>query len=201
MLSPNAITASRLVIAPLFFLAYFIPVWTGGGYQVAAILLVVLFILSEGSDILDGAVARRHGIITDLGKVLDPFADVIARMTYFICLVTGGYIPVWFLIIVTYRELGIVFLRLLVFRDGLALGARLWGKMKSLLYGVCAALGLLHVFLDRLGVPLDGWPEQSLRIAIVSTCGLAAILAIASFVDYLRVYREHRRGDGPAAPR
>lgn len=201
MLSPNAITASRLILAPLFFLAYFIPVWTGAGAELSAIVLIVLFVLSEGSDLVDGLVARRQGIITELGKVLDPFADVIARLSYFVCMAVTGYLPVWFFAIVIYREFGIVFLRLLLFKDGVALAARLWGKMKSFLYGVCAALGLLAAVLDRLTIATGVGLQHVLHMTTIAMCAFAAILAVASFLDYIRVYLRHRRGEdtGPVA--
>lgn len=191
MLLPNAISASRLLLAPLFFVAYFLPAWSGAWSEATAVALIALFVLSEGSDLLDGMIARRRGIISDVGKVLDPFTDVIARLTFFICLTMSGHLHVWFLLIVTYREFGIVFLRLLLIRDGIALGARVLGKAKSFTYGLVAAVAISGVALERFGVRSSALPAIRTLALVLSAAG--ALLAVVSFADYVRVFLAQKR--------
>jgi hypothetical protein len=102
---PNKLTISRLVMAPLFFIAFFLPEWFGAGLaSVSTVLVLVLFALTELSDLLDGYIARRYHLITDLGKVMDPFADTFSRLTYFVCLSAVGVMPVWAFIIIMWRD-------------------------------------------------------------------------------------------------
>ncbi|MFP4409437.1 MAG: CDP-alcohol phosphatidyltransferase family protein [Spirochaetaceae bacterium] len=100
----TALTASRLVLSPLFFVLFFLPEWTGSYHLVTVVLLWIVFFAIEISDILDGAVARRKNIVSDLGKLFDPFADVISRLTYFITFAAVGIMPAWIVLLILYRE-------------------------------------------------------------------------------------------------
>jgi CDP-diacylglycerol--glycerol-3-phosphate 3-phosphatidyltransferase len=192
----NAITSVRLVLAPLFVVAYaFAAIWPGFLPPAASIsALWALFLVMELSDVVDGVVARRQGV-SDLGKILDPFADVVCRMTYFICLTVAGIIPLWFVIVVLYREFAAVFLRLLLYRKGYALGARTVGKLKSWFYSLATAAALF-IFTVRT-LPGTGAGVQNalrfLRPAAYVVYVVAAILALWSLANYLVFYRSHAR--------
>lgn len=194
----NAVTTARLVLAPFFVVAYaFVDIWPGAlDPRVGLTALWVLFLVMELSDVLDGLVARRQGIVSDLGKILDPFADVVCRITYFICLTLAGIIPLWFVIVVFYREFAAVFLRLLLFREGYALGARTVGKLKSWFYSLATAVAL-YVFTVQ---SLSAVPESLtgslhvVRIAAYAVYVAAAILALWSFGNYAAFYVSRKRG-------
>src|SRR6056297_3137499 len=149
---PTRLTVSRIILSPVFFLIWFLPVWTGKGHLPSAILLILLFIVQEITDALDGAIARKRNQVTDLGKVLDPFADVMSRMTFFLCFTGVGLMPVWILTILIYRELAVTFFRLLMIRRGIVMAASVWGKMKAVVYTVAGVAGLAVVSLSRFGV-------------------------------------------------
>jgi len=187
MTLPLLLTSARLVLAPLFFLTFFIPIWTNAFGATSVVILWIIFVGVELTDIADGAVARARNQITDLGKLMDPFADVISRMTYFLCFSFVGIMPAWVLIVIFYREFGIIFIRLLMYRDGTALAARRGGKTKALLYFAGAGFSLIVLTLERLEW-LTGWHE-GLRIVAAIIYIAAAIMAVVSFLDYVRVYR------------
>jgi len=187
----NSLTLSRIVLAPLFFLVYFIPEWTGMFSVLSVVLLWVIFVYMEISDMLDGIVARRWNMVTNLGKVMDPFADVISRLTYFVCFVAVGLMPAWIFIIIMYREFGIVFVRLLMYREGVALAARRGGKLKAALYTLAGVAGILLTTYARV-VQLDVGESIVSGIALAMYIG-AALLAVVSFTDYLLVFRRRRR--------
>lgn len=181
---PNKLTISRLVMAPLFFIAFFLPEWFGESLQlISVILLLILYAMTELSDLLDGIIARRFKLVTDLGKVLDPFADTFSRLTYFVCFIGVGVMPVWTFVIIMWREFSIVFLRMLMMGTGKAVAANIWGKMKAVLYAVSGLFGIAYVSALRLSENFDWviWAEPVVFLFF----GLAAIASLASFVTYV----------------
>lgn len=180
---PNKLTLVRLAMSPLLFIVFFIPVWTGSLVEASVLVCWALFLTIEVTDILDGHLARKWDQVSDIGKVLDPFADVVSRMTYFICFAAVGIMPIWILTIFLYREIGIGFLRLLMFRRGIAMAANLWGKLKAILYAASGVAGFIIVTLDRLAL-LPGVLRALAVLALVIFI-LAAIASVGSFVTYL----------------
>ena len=182
---PNKLTMSRLFLAPLFFVIYFLPQWTGADLQLMTWLLVIVYILIEASDLLDGIIARKYDMVTDLGKVLDPFSDVLSRMTYFVCLAFSSIMPLWTFLIILYRELGVTFLRMILMGQGVAMAASIWGKMKAVLYAVSAILGILYSVLIRVVADTPAWLELY-ETVLPYLFMLAALASVLSFVSYLR---------------
>jgi CDP-diacylglycerol---glycerol-3-phosphate 3-phosphatidyltransferase len=182
---PNKITISRLVMAPLFFIAFFLPSWFGEGLSnLSTVLVLLLFVLTEVSDLLDGYIARKYKLITDLGKVMDPFADTFSRLTYFVCLSAVGVMPVWTFIIIMWREFSMVFLRMLMMGRGKAVPANIWGKSKAVLYAVSGVLGILFVACSYWFTETT-WLEP-VGFALKIVFGLAAFASVASFLTYVR---------------
>ena len=192
----NAVTTVRLVLAPLFVVAYaLVGIWARVAPAVGLTALWILFLIMELSDVLDGLIARRQDMVSDLGKILDPFADVVCRLTYFICLTLAGVMPLWFVIIVLYREFAAVFLRLLLFREGYALGARTVGKLKSWFYSVATAIGLYIFTVDSLVSAPDALRNSLsvVHIAAYAVYIVAAVLSLWSFANYLVFYVSRKR--------
>lgn len=181
----DKLTASRLALAPVFFAAH---QW-GGGFGAVAYVAVLwgLFLVIEISDLFDGLAARRTGTVSDFGKLFDPYADVFARITYFVCFALAGIMPAWVLIVILYRELSINFIRMLLAQRGIAMGARSGGKLKSATYMAAGAASLILTSLVKLDI-LPGI-RAPFAIAIYVLYVLAAIFALLSFADYLVQYR------------
>ncbi len=180
---PNKITIARIILAPLFYISYFLPVWTGSFYGLSSILILTIFAGIEISDFLDGYLARKYNLVSDLGKVMDPFADVLSRITYFLCFAFTGIMPLWIFLIIIYRELGITFLRMMMMGKGIVVAASLWGKLKAITYAVSGVLGVLYVSFERLGLFSD--IMKPLRVSLVVVFYLSAFAAVASFLAYL----------------
>ena len=186
---PNKLTVSRLVMAPLFFITYFIPTWVNTTnpdllITISSWTLIILCITIEISDLLDGIIARRMNLITDLGKVLDPFADVISRITYFLCLAYSGIMPLWVFIIILYRELSVIFLRMIMMGRGVAMAANVWGKVKAVFYAISGFAGIILAFLVR-SMPEAEWLSTYQSILYVLFIVTAAA-SVISFITYLR---------------
>ncbi len=186
----NALTSLRLVLSPLFFVFAFLPYWTSGQFAVlSTVLLWTIFVLVELSDMLDGAVARAQGIVSDFGKLLDPFADVVSRLTYFLVFTVFQIMPAWMFVLILWREVGIIFVRMMMIRDGVALAARKGGKTKAVMYAVSSGFGLLmlmHLQLQNLHGFMPWLPWVTMGAFLVSV-----LLAWGSFIDYLIVLRRH----------
>ena len=182
----DKLTASRLALAPVFFAAYRCGEVLGAIPYVA--ILWTLFLVIEISDLLDGLAARRTGTMSDFGKLFDPYADVFARITYFVCFALDGIMPAWVLVVVLYRELSINFIRMLLAQRGVAMGARPGGKLKSASYMVAGAASLLLASARELSILQGAW--QPFEIGIYVLYILAAVLAAASFADYFLQYRK-----------
>ena len=180
---PNRLTIGRLVLSPLFFVVYFFPVWTHTAYALSAVLLVAIFLGIEISDFLDGFIARKYHLVTDIGKVLDPFADVVSRLTYFLCFAATGIMPLWIFIILMYRELGIIFFRMMMIKKGIVVAASIWGKMKAVTYAVSGVLGVVLVSIQRLQVL--NMIVQPLKIALYIFFILSAAASVTSFSVYI----------------
>jgi CDP-diacylglycerol---glycerol-3-phosphate 3-phosphatidyltransferase len=184
----DRITFSRIVLAPVFFLLYFIPVWFGTAILPTTIFLWILFTVIELSDLFDGRAARGLNQVRPFGKLFDPFADVIARLTYFICFAFSGIMPVWALLIIFYREFGQLFLRLLMLQKGIAMGARKGGKLKAVVYMLAGLSSLALVTMTRLG--LFASLHDPVWIATQGLYILSVAFAVLSFVDYFIQFRK-----------
>lgn len=184
------VTSLRLVLAPLFMVFYLLPLRSDFSELTSTILLWGILALVEISDIVDGRIARRTGQVTDLGKLYDPFADVIARMTYFTAFILTGVMPLWTFVVIMYREFGVLFLRMRLSRQSFALGAKTLGKLKSFFYFLATVGALAFVSLSRLDL-LPGDPSwySTFEIAVGVVFAVAAVLSVLSFADYLRVAR------------
>ncbi|MDR0525024.1 MAG: CDP-diacylglycerol--glycerol-3-phosphate 3-phosphatidyltransferase [Spirochaetaceae bacterium] len=187
----DKVTALRILLAPCFFAVYLFPTWVPEsspdlGWTVP--VLWVLLIGSEITDLLDGKIARVRKEVSDFGKLFDPFADVMVRITYFLCFVIDDILPAGLLLLVLYRELGIQFLRNLMMKKNIVQGARWGGKIKAVAYMIAGVAALLAVSARRLGAaaPIFSGLHRAANIIFL----ISVILSITSFMDYLRVYRK-----------
>jgi CDP-diacylglycerol--glycerol-3-phosphate 3-phosphatidyltransferase len=185
----DRLTSLRLVLAPFFFIVF---MWGSSFFGMSGILsavvLCVLFVLVELSDLFDGMAARHNGTVSAFGKLFDPFADVFARITYFVCFASAGIMPVWILLIILYREFSQLFLRMLLAERGIAMGARPGGKIKAVFYMLAGAASLILWSLPRLG--LFPGAVGGLSVAVFVLYVAAAVLAVGSFIDYILQFRK-----------
>ncbi len=180
---PNAITIVRILCAPVFLWMLLADAGQDGALRWWA---AALFIVAIATDGIDGAIARRNDIVTDLGKLLDPIADKALTGCAFVGLSILGELPWWITIIVLVRELGITVYRFIVVGDHV-LAAAWMGKLKTVAQAVALALALL---------PL--WTVFGEWIWWVNgvTMTIAVILTVASGIDYVVSEVRARRAGG-----
>jgi CDP-diacylglycerol--glycerol-3-phosphate 3-phosphatidyltransferase len=141
----------------------------------------------EYTDYLDGFFARKYDEVSDFGKLFDPFADVLANMTVLLVFVLSGYLPAILFLIILYREMGIMFIRMLSIRKGVVIAARWGGKTKTVLYIIAAGFSLAIESLSRLGIS-PGLSELLLARVNLSLYIIAVIVSVFSFLEYLRYF-------------
>ena len=198
----DKVTAFRLVLAPVFFIVYLLPRFFPALFAVSSPpgsgifsaisvswtvpVLWILFLISELTDLLDGFIARRRGEVSDFGKLFDPFADTLTQITYFFCFVIDGILPSLLFLAVLYREFSILFVRNLMLKKGITMGARMGGKIKTVTYMLAGALALLASSVVRLGIDTNFY--RILTIAAVVVFILSVLFSLVSFFDYVSVY-------------
>jgi len=145
-------------------------------------ILILILAICELSDLLDGFVARRHNKVTDLGKVLDPMADSILRLTVFFTLTQGVVqLPLLLVLLFFFRDSIISMLRTLCALSGVTLAARLSGKIKAVVQAVTAFFILILMIPYTTGyLELETFRAISFYATLV-----AAIYTVASGIEYV----------------
>ncbi|MCL2007724.1 MAG: CDP-diacylglycerol--glycerol-3-phosphate 3-phosphatidyltransferase [Treponema sp.] len=183
----DKMTSLRLILAPFFFIVYLYPRYfpfSGLGWTVP--VLWTIFVFSEITDLLDGYLARKRDEVSDFGKLFDPFADTLTQITYFLCFVIDGIFPPFTFLIVIYREFSVLFVRNLMLKKGITMGARMSGKIKTVTYAIAGALALLASSATRLGLCTDYC--ELITLAARMVFALSMVLAVISLVIYVVVY-------------
>lgn len=140
----NALTTFRLLISPVFIAVFF---WDN---PLSTPLCLLLVLLSEGSDVLDGYLARSRGEVTSFGKLFDPFADSISRFTVFLCYLEANLAPLWMVVTILYRDLLVSALRTAAAAQGVIISARRSGKIKAVVQGTSiVAVQVLKLLNDN----------------------------------------------------
>lgn len=181
---PNKLTVLRLIMVPVFFISFCLPQWFGEGAEViSVIMMLVCYLTAELSDLLDGKIARKYNLVTDLGKVMDPFADTLSHLTFFACFYGMGIMPSLAFIIIMWREFSILFLRMLMMRAGKAMPANIWGKSKTVFYAITSILSIIYVVLAAF-IARGQW-NSTYETVLYVFFALAAAASLMSFITYL----------------
>lgn len=183
---PNAITIVRILCAPVFLWMLLADAGADGPLRWGA---AVLFIVAIATDGIDGYLARRYEIVTDLGKLLDPIADKALTGCAFVGLSILAELPWWVTIVVLVREVGITVHRLVVASSHVVAAAWM-GKLKTVAQAVALSLALL---------PLWTIVGEWIHVVNAITMWIAVTLTIASGIDYVVAeVRGSRRDAGGA---
>lgn len=164
----NQLTLIRLLLVPAFLALLLQNGGHSTGWRTWAF---VAFAVACVTDLVDGDLARRRNLVTEVGKIADPIADKALTGAALLGLSALGGLPWWVTAVVLSRELGITGLRFFVIRHGVIPASR-GGKLKTLVQNIAIGLYVL---------PLSGWPASA-RFWVM---GLALALTIATGADYV----------------
>ncbi|WP_443089466.1 CDP-diacylglycerol--glycerol-3-phosphate 3-phosphatidyltransferase [Yinghuangia sp. ASG 101] len=164
----NILTMLRIAIVPLFV---YLLVQDGGHDPVWRAYAWAAFAVASISDRFDGMLARRHGLVTDFGKLVDPIADKALMGAALIGLSALGDLPWWVTGVVLFREIGITLMRFWVIKRGVIPASR-GGKLKTLLQGT--AIGMYVLVMTG---PLASFRAWVMAVAVIAT--------VVTGVDYV----------------
>jgi CDP-diacylglycerol--glycerol-3-phosphate 3-phosphatidyltransferase len=157
---PNKITVSRICLIPIFVILLVVPFnWgnvtlLGTTLPVTHLIGALVFILASTTDWIDGHLARKYHLVTNLGKFLDPLADKLMVSAAFIILVDMGYAPSWIVILIISREFAVTGLRLVLAGEGEVVAANMLGKIKTWTQIIAISALLLHnIVFENLSIP------------------------------------------------
>lgn len=163
----NKLTVLRIMLIPVFIVLLLkgFCYWSG-----------IIFIVASLTDMLDGYIARKHDLISNFGKIMDPLADKLLVTSAMICLVQLGDIKAWMVIVILAREFLITGLRSVAAGEGIIIAAGLWGKIKTMIQMVALALIILRDW------PFSYFTDFPVGLALL---WLAVIVTVYSGLDYI----------------
>ena len=178
---PNLLTMGRIVMIPLFL--WLLDSETPRRCFWAAIV----FTLAAITDILDGYLARKLGIVSVLGKFLDPLADKLIVMASLVWMVPMGRIGTWAVVILIGREISVTGLRSIAASEGVVISAGQEGKTKTALQmiGIIALVLGYPYHLAYFGIDLGAVDPIHVGRALIY---LSLVFSIASAAQYLRLF-------------
>ena len=161
---PNKLTTMRMALVPVFIVLYLMDYH----YTAAAV-----FIAASLTDFLDGHLARKHNLVTNFGKFMDPLADKLLVCSALIALADLGKLAGWIVIVIIAREFIISGFRLVASDNGVVIAASYWGKFKTTFQMIMIILLVLDL------------PFKYMNIINMAVVYIALALTVISLIDYI----------------
>jgi len=168
---PNGVTVIRILAIPIILLL----LNPGRDYQ---IFTAFFFLAAAVTDYIDGYLARQRGMVTTLGRFLDPLADKLLIVTAFIALIPTRGIPVWMVVVIVGREMSVTGLRGIAVSQGIIISASTLGKYKTVF-----EVGSIFCLIMKGGSPHINFYNIGMVLVWI-----AMGLAILSGIDYFRKF-------------
>ena len=178
MKHPNTLTLFRVAAVPVL-----IAVLTWGN-RLCALIAAFVFSVAAITDYFDGYLARRYGLVSNLGKILDPLADKLLVSTSLIMLIPLGRVPAWMVCVILGRELAVTGLRNIISDQGGDVSASMLGKYKTG-FQIAAIIPLL-IHFPFFGVDFHKVGAFLLWIALVITLwsGIDYFIRFRRYIEY-----------------
>ena len=164
---PNKLTIGRVVAVPFFVAAYMLEF-----YPVA----LVIFVAASFTDMLDGKIARKHGLVTNFGKIMDPLADKILVYSAFCLMTAGGIVPGWMFIVILAREFAVSGMRTVAASEGIVVAAGMSGKIKTVFQMISVPVLILALAVPEVKV---------IMIIGMVFLWIALVFTVISGVEYI----------------
>lgn len=171
---PNQLTLARLVLSFLFVALLSIE-----GLPLSKSLALLCFALAAITDFFDGYLARKHNLVTNFGKLMDPLADKIMMCAGFVLLVHWDMIPAWVVVTIIAREFLVTGMRLLATAEGKVVAAENLGKYKTTIQIITVIYFLIFLATKE---PWLQWLRPVFEITALGPDVLGTILIWASLI-------------------
>lgn len=158
---PNIISSVRIALVFVFELLIINSNYVGG---------LIVYAVAFLSDVIDGYLARKYNWITDVGKLLDPFADKLMLISALVCFTVNGIIPLWVMIFIGTKEFFMCLFGLILYKKGLVVEANILGKISTGIWTVAVILNILSALI----------PEIKIFAFIATMAAVAASLCAAA---------------------
>ena len=168
MNTPNKLTVGRMIMVP--FLVLFML--TGWGGEANRYICLAIFAVASITDWFDGYLARKHNLVTNFGKFMDPLADKLLVCSALICFIQSRQLDAWIVIVIIAREFIISGFRLIAAENGVVIAANYWGKFKT----VSQMIMIILLFLN-----LGGFFAVLTEIFV----WLSLVLTVISLLTYI----------------
>jgi CDP-diacylglycerol--glycerol-3-phosphate 3-phosphatidyltransferase len=191
---PNRITLARLVLSAALF-ALLARVQAGAAARGAlGWTAFAIFVLAAATDWVDGHLARRLGMVTPFGRVMDPFVDkvITGGTLVFLCALHPGAVPAWIVVVILAREFFVHTLRGYFEARGAGFAADQPGKIKMVLQCVAIAAVLLQMAVDSPDRGAPRWAHLIAQLSLWGALGMALLSAALYSLRARRLLRELR---------
>lgn len=167
---PNMLSLFRVILVPVILVFLTLRGQLGYimGLNVGDCIAAVVFIIASITDAVDGYIARKRNIVTNLGKFIDPLADKILVIAVLTALVELHRFPAWMVVVIISREFIVSGLRMVAASEGVVIAASKGGKLKT----VTQIIGIILLLFNIPGAMTVMW--------------LAVILTVWSGIEYIR---------------
>ena len=187
---PNILTVARIMMVPVFVVLMAL----NGVWEYMKYIALGVFVIASVTDWLDGVIARKKGVVTRFGKLMDPLADKILVAAGFIMLTGMGVIPAWVTVIVVARDFLLNTLRMFGTAAGETIAAGVSGKIKTAFQMLTIVLGIvdaegLFTFIKTGKVMEFGTLLLNVGFSISLIC--AVIFTLWSCIEYFVKYRKY----------
>ena len=180
---PNKLSILRIILVPLMVFFYLASFITGG-----KIIALVIFIIAALTDMLDGQIARRCNLVTDLGKLIDPIADKLLVLGAILLVIVDGTIPspygVIAALIIIGRDFIVSALRQVAASKNVVLAADKWGKIKAIVLDITLPLLMLLSYFS-IDLNMYGGATDTIRLVCYVLLGIGTLLTVYSGINYM----------------
>ncbi len=178
---PNKLTLLRIILTLIFIV---LILQSGLIPKIAAALV---FLIASLTDFLDGYYAKKHNVVTNFGKLMDPIADKFLMLAAFFIFTLLHAIPTWMFVVILIREVTITVMRLIAISKGKVLAAERTGKYKTIFQIVAVSVILLYLIFQET-VLASTWPSTVFVYwgwVINILMGVVVVLTLGSGIKYL----------------
>lgn len=175
----NFLTLLRILLVPIFLVLYLDQTFYLEGFPLFAVLV---FLLAFCLDVLDGMIARKTNTVTDLGKVLDPLADKILRLSVLCAFMINNVMPLYMFLILLFIDLISIVLGAILYVKKIVVKSNIFGKITT----VIMSLSLFLCFFHNVIKPYD-------LVAVIVSIVLVLLTLIQYLVKYYKIYKNFQK--------